>query len=94
MAWVCDNCYSEMNVTREGKNRNKIECPICGTYWYVDDDDQFLNDGSDWSPNDEEDDEDDECLSVYDAALIWRSHGKDEDYMFGYTEDELEDALS
>lgn len=32
-------------------------------------------------------------LSVHDAALIWLSHGKDEDYMFGYTEDELEDAL-
>jgi len=30
---------------------------------------------------------------VYDAALIWASHGKDEDYMFGYTEDELEDEL-
>ncbi len=34
-----------------------------------------------------------EFLNVYDAALIWVSHGKDEDYMFGYTEEELEDAL-
>ena len=34
-----------------------------------------------------------ETLSVDDAALIWLSTGKDEDYMFGYTEDELEDAL-
>ena len=42
----------------------------------------------------EEDDyEDSESLSVYDAALIWASNGKDEDYMFGYTEEELEDAL-
>ena len=42
----------------------------------------------------EYDDEDDgEALSVYDAALIWASSGKDEDYMFGYTEEELEDAL-
>ena len=40
-----------------------------------------------------EDDEDSERLSVYDAALIWASNGKDEDYMFGYTEEELEDAL-
>ena len=40
------------------------------------------------------DDEDDsERLSVYDAALIWMSNGKDEDYTFGYTEEELEDAL-
>ena len=38
-------------------------------------------------------DNEDESLSVYDAALIWASNGKDEDYTFGYTEDELEDAL-
>lgn len=38
-------------------------------------------------------DYDDEGLSVYDAALIWASNGKDEDYMFGYSEEELEDAL-
>lgn len=41
---------------------------------------------------DEKDDES-EGLSVYAAALIWASKGKDEDYMFGYTEEELEDAL-
>ena len=34
-----------------------------------------------------------ESLSVYDAAEIWASHGKDEDYTFGFSEDELEDAL-
>ncbi len=43
--------------------------------------------------DDDEDDGDHEGISVYEAALIWASHGKDEDYMFGYTEDELEDAL-
>lgn len=37
--------------------------------------------------------DDGERISVDDAAQIWASHGKDEDYMFGYTEDELEDAL-
>ena len=37
--------------------------------------------------------ENDESLSVYEAAEIWVSHGKDEDYMFGYTREELEDAL-
>lgn len=41
----------------------------------------------------EDEDEDGERLSVYDAALIWASNGKDEDYTFGYSEDELEDAL-
>lgn len=37
--------------------------------------------------------EEEETLSVYDAAEIWASNGKDEDYTFGYTESELEDAL-
>lgn len=40
-----------------------------------------------------EDEDDSECLSVWEAAAIWASNGKDEDYMFGYTEGELEDAL-
>lgn len=43
--------------------------------------------------DDYDDDEDDESLDVYDAALIWMSNGKDEDYTFGYTEEELEEAL-
>lgn len=34
-----------------------------------------------------------ESLSAYDAALIWASNGKDEDYSFGYSEEELEDVL-
>jgi hypothetical protein len=38
-------------------------------------------------------DESDESLSVYDAAQIWASNGMDEDYMFGYGEDELRGAL-
>ena len=92
MAWVCDCCYSEMDVTKEGRNRYRIKCPDCGRYWFVDKDDEMINDGSAWSPNDDDDDNG-EGLSVYDAALIWVSHGRDEDYMFGYTEDELEDAL-
>ncbi len=37
--------------------------------------------------------EDDERLSVWDAAEIWAANGKDEDYMFGYSEEELENAL-
>ena len=40
-----------------------------------------------------EEEDDSECLSVWDAAEIWASNGKDEDYMFGYTEEELEAAL-
>ena len=34
-----------------------------------------------------------ESLSVWDAADIWMSNGMDEDYMFGYSEEELRDAL-
>ena len=41
----------------------------------------------------DDDDSEDESLSVYDAAFIWMSNGKDEDYTFGYTEEELEAAL-
>ena len=43
--------------------------------------------------DDNDNDDENESISVYDAALIWVSHGKDEDYMFGYSEEELEDAL-
>lgn len=42
---------------------------------------------------DDEDYESDETLSVWDAAEIWASNGKDEDYTFGYTEGEPENAL-
>lgn len=41
----------------------------------------------------DDDNDSNEYLSVYEAAEIWASHGKDEDYTFGYTEEELEDAL-
>lgn len=34
-----------------------------------------------------------ENISPWDAADIWASNGKDEDYMFGYSVEELEDAL-
>lgn len=43
--------------------------------------------------DDADEDDDGEALDVYDAALIWQSNGMDEDYMFGYSEDELRDAL-
>ena len=43
--------------------------------------------------DDYEDEDDSEPLSVWEAAEIWSSNGKDEDYMFGYTEEELENAL-
>ncbi len=39
-----------------------------------------------------DDHRDGESLSVWDAADIWLSNGMDEDYMFGYSEDELRRA--
>lgn len=45
-------------------------------------------------PNYEDDEEFEDGLSVYDAAEIWASNGKDEDFTFGYSEEELESALN
>ncbi|AWN19924.1 hypothetical protein [Streptococcus sobrinus] len=42
---------------------------------------------------DDSDEEYDESLDVYDAADIWLSNGMDEDYTFGYSEEELRRAL-
>ena len=42
---------------------------------------------------DEDEFGDSETISVDEAALIWASNGKDEDYTFGYSEYELEKAL-
>ena len=41
----------------------------------------------------QDDDDESESISVNEAAHIWLSHGKDEDYMFGYSEEELEESL-
>ncbi|MDP5874030.1 hypothetical protein [Streptococcus mutans] len=40
-----------------------------------------------------DDDYEDESLNVYDAADTWFSNGMDEDYTFGYSEEELRRAL-
>ena len=74
---------------------DSMTCPRCGekmtkrynfSAWWCNNCHAGLED-------DAEDEDDSESLSVYDAALIWMSNGKDEDYTFGYTEEELEDAL-
>ena len=91
--WICDNGCGLCNKTREDRNRYKIECPSCGAYWFVDKDDECLNDGSDWNPYEDEEDTDSECISIDEAAQIWLSHGKDEDYTCGYDEEDLEEYL-
>lgn len=72
-------CKENSHGEMDYKGDGYYECSVCGFEYH------------DWEF-------DDDCgqgegLSVYDAALIWASHGKDEDYTFGYDEDELEAAL-
>lgn len=74
----CIDCGGEMKYI----GHKEWECTQCGTIYEIE--------GIDY---DEEEEDEGERLSVWDAAEIWASHGKDEDYMFGYSEDELENAL-
>lgn len=71
-------------------------CPECGRRLRRDKDEWGLWDGQsyicDYCAGVATGEYDDE-MSVYDAALIWASHGKDDDYTFGYSEEELENAL-
>jgi len=69
-------------------------CPSCGTplvkkFIYS----EMYCSECHYGLEDDDDDDDDETLSVYDAAQIWASNGKDEDYMFGFSWEELEAAL-
>lgn len=77
MAERCVDCGGKMKYI----GSKEWECTVCGTIYEIS--------GIDY--DDEEDD--DERISVDDAALIWASNGKDEEFMFGYSEDELENAL-
>ena len=97
--WYCDECNARLN-NQSGFSADcgTWTCTECGELNYIDEgeilDENEYNDfeesGFD-SYNEYVNDRDSsEKISVDDAALIWRSHGKDEDYMFGYTEDELE----
>lgn len=72
-------CKNREHGEMEYEGNGDYVCPVCGEEYH---DSHF-----------DEDDEDDEYISVSDAADIWMSNGKDEDYMFGYTREELEDAL-
>jgi rubredoxin len=90
--------HSKEYVFNKGGIAMKFECPGCGVevslsddyndLWYC----PFCTREVDFREEDD-DDYDGVPLSVYEAADIWASNGKDEDYMFGYSEEELEDAL-
>lgn len=66
---------------------NRILCASCAI-------DEIDEENAMYGDNSDGDDDDNEGIDVYTAADIWLSHGKDEDYMFGYSEDELEEALN
>ena len=55
------------------------KCPECGEVLY----EGYDEDGESTA----------ESISIEDAALIWASHGKDDDYTCGYRVEDLEDAL-
>lgn len=72
-------------------------CPQCGTpltkkYVYSEMYCENCSYGLEDEESEDDDDDDGESLSVYDAAQMWLSSGKDEDYTFGYSIKELEDA--
>ena len=75
-------------------------CPECGhrmrrykNMWGDWDGETYVCDYCSAEYDDFDEDESGERLSVSDAADIWASNGKDEDYTFGYSEEELEAAL-
>lgn len=80
-SYECCECGADMELDLDEK---VLRCPRCGRESDIDDDEIAEYDGEYYCS---------ECLPVDEAAAIWASHGKDEDYMFGYSEDELEDAL-
>ena len=41
--WVCAQCFHAMVVEHVGPNRNRVTCPECGTFWYVDNDGEYIN---------------------------------------------------
>jgi hypothetical protein len=55
--------------------------------------DEYKKDMKKYDEEDAQDEDDGECISLSQAAEIWFSHGEDEDYMFGYTEEELRSQL-
>ena len=73
----CDECGSRMELVWE---ENKVICPECGNWEEISDEEMEEFEGP-------------AGMDVTEAAHIWASHGKDEDYMFGFSEDELENAL-
>lgn len=100
--WYCDECNAYLNE-QSGftEDCGSWTCTECGYVNYINENEvldeeeleEFENSGFDSYNEFVEDRDYGEAISVDDAAQIWASHGKDEDYTFGYTEEELENAL-
>ena len=100
--WFCDECDAYLN-DQPGfdASSGSWTCTECGNLNYIDESeiiseeeyDEYQNSGSDSYNDYVEERDSSEALSVDDAALIWLSNGRDEDYTFGYSEEELEEAL-
>ena len=90
--WWCDECNASLDEQEGFFSTCGIwTCDVCGWINLIDENSDLegngtIDDGVSW--------DNDEPISIYDAANIWASHGKDEDYSFGFTEEELNDALN
>lgn len=89
--WFCDNCNDYINI-QDGFNDNCGEwtCTKCGHVNSISSD-QIIDINEDQY---EDSTELDESLNVWDAADIYFSNGCDEDYMFGFSHEELEQAFN
>lgn len=78
--WYCDVCGAFLNE-QEGFNdsMSSWSCTECGCDNSITEEDIIYDT--------------DESIGVWEAAQIWESNGRDEDYTFGYSIEELEDAL-
>jgi len=43
MIWVCDVCYEKMEVEEGSMDRKRVYCQHCENEFYVDDDDECIN---------------------------------------------------
>ncbi|MBL4933030.1 hypothetical protein [Clostridium paridis] len=77
---VSYGCGKGCGVDMEYIGNGDWKCPTCGRVIA-------------FGEPDEEDDDNGETLSLWDAADIYLSRGFDEDYRFGYTHEELMKAL-
>lgn len=78
---MCSDCGHRMRRDKDLSGYWDGETYVC---------DWCSGNGSEYDDND---DDGDESLSVDEAAQIWASHGKDEDYTFGYSQEDLNDAF-